>query len=200
MVLAGLTGGIASGKSLVARHFKRLGAYLIDADELARRAIVPGTSAWSAIRDRFGARVVAKDGTIDRKALGEIVFADADERTWLNSIVHPEVFRLQEEKTLALSVSDPKAVVIYDAALLIETGAYQRVDKVILVAADPATQIKRMMDRDGLTRGEAEARIGAQAPVEDKKRHADYVIDGTLSPEAVESAVERIYGELKALA
>ena len=200
MVLVGLTGGIASGKSLVSELFQQMGAYLIDADELAHRAIEPGAPAWKPIRDHFGPDILHKDQTINRRRLGEIVFRDSKERQWLNSVVHPEVFKEQERLCKEMGARDPHAVIIYDAALLIETGAYQRMDIVILVVADPKTQIQRLMDRDGLSREQAEARIHSQATNAQKKRHADYIIESTRPRAEIDSQVSQIYRDLKDLA
>jgi len=200
MILVGLTGGIGSGKSLVAQIFKRLGACLIDADELAHQAIAPGTYAYQAIRDTFGPEILKDDQTVDRQRLGEIVFEDAEKRQWLNSIVHPKVFIEQERLTKEITEKDPKAVIIFDVALLIETRAHELMDKVILVTVDRRTQIKRLMERDGLSREEARKRIASQAPTSQKKRYADYLIDGTRPLEVVEREVEKIYEELKSLA
>lgn len=200
MILVGLTGGIGSGKSLVAQIFKRLGACLIDADELAHQAIAPGTHAWQAIRDRFGPEILKDDQTVDRRKLGEIVFENAEKRQWLNSMVHPKVFMEQERLTREITEKDPKAVIIFDVALLIETRAHELMDKVILVTADRRTQIKRLMERDGLERQEARKRIASQTPTSKKKRYADYLIDGTQPLEGVEHEVEKIYEELKSLA
>lgn len=200
MILVGLTGGIGSGKSLVAQSFKRLGACLIDADELAHQAIAPGTHAYQAIRDRFGPEILKDDQTVDRQRLGEIVFEDAEKRQWLNSLVHPRVFMEQERKRSEIAQRDPKAVILFDAALLIETGSHQLMDRVVLVTVDRRTQIKRLMERDGLSREEARKRIASQAPTSQKKRYADYLIDGTWSLEVIEREVEKIYKELQSLA
>ncbi len=200
MILAGLTGGIASGKSVVSRCFKRLGAYLIDADVLAHQAIEPGTCAWEAIREKWGNRILKSDQAVDRQKLADVVFRDQGTREWLNSVVHPRVFLEQERLAKEITKRDPKAVIVFDAALLIETGAYERMDKVVVVTADQVTQLKRLIERDGFTREDAERRIASQAPTSEKERHADYLIDGTQSLEAIERNVAAVYKELKSLA
>jgi dephospho-CoA kinase len=200
MILAGLTGGIASGKSVVSRQFKKLGAHLIDADELAHEAIAPDRPPWRAIVETFGPGIQNPDRTVNRKKLADIVFRDKEKRKKLNSIVHPAVFSEQERLTREISERDPKAVIIYDAALLIETGAWRRMSKVIVVTADPEVQIDRIIGRDGLSREEAERRIASQAPNSEKVRHADYIIDGSRTMEQIQEEVSRIYRELRALA
>ncbi len=200
MVFVGLTGGIASGKSAVSRMLSECGAQIIDADALAHRAIEPDRHSFNQIVDAFGAEVLNPDRTIDRTRLGRVIFHDPEKRAWLNAIVHPAVFADAERRRQEICQQDPKAVVIFDAALLIETGAHELMDKVILVTADRRTQLKRLMARDGLSREEALARIDAQLPVGRKKRCADYVIDGTRDPDAIRAAVGKIYVELQQIA
>ncbi|HTN43065.1 MAG TPA: dephospho-CoA kinase [Nitrospiria bacterium] len=200
MLLVGLTGGIGSGKSLVAQMFKQLGAYLIDADELAHKAVEPGHPVLNRIVEAFGPEILNPDRTLNRATLGRLVFDHPEKRELLNSIVHPYVFMEEERQQREIAQKDPKAIVLFDAALLIETGSYQLMDKVILVTIDRRKQISRIMRRDGLSREEAVKRIGAQMPQAKKKSKADYIIDGGQSPKAVEEQVRRIYEELKPLA
>ena len=200
MLLVGLTGGIGSGKSLVAQMFKQLGAYLIDADELAHKAVEPGHPVLIRIVESFGPEILNPDGTLNRVKLGQVVFDHPENRELLNSIVHPYVFMEEERQQKEITQKDPKAIVMFDAALLIETGSYQLMDKVILVTIDRRKQISRIMRRDGLSREEAVKRIEAQMPQSKKKSKADYIIDGGQPPKAVEEQVRRIYEELKPLA
>ena len=200
MLLVGLTGGIGSGKSLVAQMFKQLGAYLIDADELAHKAVEPGHPVLNRIVEAFGPEILNPDRTLNRAQLGRVVFDHPEKRELLNSIVHPYVFMEEERQQKEIAHKDPKAIVLFDAALLIETGSYQLMDKVILVTIDRRKQISRIMRRDGLSREEAVKRIGAQMPQAKKKNKADYLIDGGQPPKAVEEEVRRIYEELKLLA
>lgn len=200
MLLVGLTGGIGSGKSQVAQMFKRLGAYLIDADELAHEAVQPDRPVLKRIVEAFGPEILNPDGTLDRATLGRQVFDDAEKRELLNSIVHPYVFREEERRRKEIAQKDPKAIVLFDAALLIETGSDQLMDKVILVTIDRRKQIGRIMKRDGLSREEAVRRIEAQMPQSKKKSRADYMIDGGQPLDAVEAQVGQIYKELVALA
>ncbi|HUK56793.1 MAG TPA: dephospho-CoA kinase [Nitrospiria bacterium] len=200
MLLVGLTGGIGSGKSLVAQMFKQLGAYLIDADELAHKAVEPGRGALSRIVESFGPEILNPDRTLNRAELGRIVFDHPEKRERLNSIVHPYVFMEEERLRKEIEKKDPKAVVLFDAALLIETGSYQLMDKVILVTIDRRKQIGRIMRRDGLSREEAVKRIEAQMPQTRKKSKADYIIDGGQALETIEGQVRKIYEELQSLA
>ena len=200
MIIAGLTGGIASGKTTVSRQFKCLGAYLIDADELGHKAIAPGTGAWEAIKKIFGSVVINPDHTINRKILGEIVFGDKSKREVLNSIVHPVISKAQETLSKEIAMRDPNAVIIYDAALLIETGAHRRMDKIILVAADHRSQIKRIKERDGFPQEKAERRIASQATIKEREKCADFIIDSLKPPADIEREVSTIFEKLKSLA
>jgi dephospho-CoA kinase len=200
MILVGLTGGIASGKSLVAKLFKDLGAYVIDADAIAHEVIQPGTPAYQEIIQQFGEGILRKDGTIDRSSLGQMVFGDPTRRAVLESIVHPRVFVAEEARRREIVRQDPEAVIIFDAPLLIESRAHELMDRVIVVYADRKTQLKRLKERDHLDPEEAKRRISAQLPLSDKKVYADYVIDGMASPQEVASQTEAIYQELRALA
>jgi dephospho-CoA kinase len=200
MLLVGLTGGIGSGKSLVAQMFKQLGVHLIDADELAHWVVEPGQPALKRIVESFGPEILNPDRTLDRAKLGRLVFDHPEKRELLNSLVHPYVFMEEERRRKEIAQKDPKAIVMFDAALLIETGSYQLMDKVILVTIDRRKQISRIMRRDGLSREEAVKRIDAQMPQSKKKSKADYIIDGGQTLKAVEDQVRRIYEELKPLA
>lgn len=178
MILVGLTGGIASGKSAASKIFKKLGAYIIDADVLAREVVEPLKPAWKDIVKNFSKEILNKDNSINRQKLAEIVFNNKKKRELLNSIVHPRVFKRAKEIEKEIAKKDPKAVIIFDAALLIESGYYKKMDKNIVVYADKDIQVKRLMKRDGLTKNEAEKRIKAQMPLREKMRFADYIIDG----------------------
>lgn len=200
MIVVGLTGGLATGKSSVARLFQDCGAIVIDADELAREAVQTGRPAWRDIVHVFGKNVLQADRTLDRRRLGEIVFRDRGKLKKLGAIVHPRVAREQNRLTREIARKEPDAVIIYDAPVLIEAGAHKRMDKIIVVAADQQTQIKRLHNRSHLTRTEALRRIRLQMPLAQKVKMADYVIDGTLSFEQTKNEVQRIYAELEQLA
>ncbi len=200
MIVVGLTGGLATGKSSVARLFQDNGAYVIDADELARQVVQPGKPAWRDIAHTFGARVVNPDRTLNRAALAAVIFRNEAKRRRLNAIVHPRVARAQARLTRAIAKKDPGAIIVYDVPLLFEAGVDKRVDKIIVVTADRATQIRRLMTRNGFTRAEAVRRLRAQMPLRAKIARADEVIDGTLSFAQTKSEVERIVAQLKSLA
>ena len=179
MVFAGLTGGIATGKSYCIARFASLGVPVIDADVLAREAVAPGTPGLRAIADRFGAGIVHPDGTLDRAALARIIFTDAAARADLESIIHPDVYRRIREWSVNLPPHTRLAIA--DIPLLFETGHDHDFDKVIVCACEPEEQVRRLVARDGLTQAEARARLAAQWPIEEKAARADYVIrtDGT---------------------
>ena len=199
MLLVGLTGGIASGKSLVSGIFKSLGAHIIDADIIAHELIKPGLPAWDEIVKRFGRGILLEDGNINRPLLGSIIFNDTAKREILNSILHPRIFKEVDWLRNEIEKTSPDAILIFDAALLIETRAYELVDVVILVYANEDQQIKRLMERDGLAKGEALERIKVQMNTEEKKRYADYIIDTSKTQEDVKRQAMDIFEELKAL-
>jgi dephospho-CoA kinase len=180
MILVGLTGGVATGKSTVANMFGRCGAVVIDADQLAREVVTPGKPAWREIVRTFGKDVLNPDRTINRQALGSIVFSHPTKRRRLEHIIHPRVAREQQRLTSQAAKKDPHAVVIYDVPLLFEADIDKRVDKIIVVTADQKTQIARLRKRNGLSRSEALRRIRSQLPLSRKVRMADILIDGTL--------------------
>lgn len=190
----GLTGGIGSGKSAVADLLAGNGAVVIDADQLARAAVAPGTPGLAAVVAGFGEGVLTPNGGLDRAALGEIVFADAAARARLNAIVHPEVRRLaaaQEE----LAPSD--AVVVHVIPLLVETGQQGAFDAVVVVDVDPAIQLDRIQRRDGLTADQARARMNAQADRATRLAAADFVIDNSGSPDDLAARVEELWALLR---
>src|SRR5437870_9324380 len=197
MVLVGLTGGIATGKSTVSRLFVECGAHLVDADVLAREVVGPSTPALQEIVNAFGPQMLRPDGTLDRDRLGHAVFGDAKHLTRLNAIVHPYVAVAQEQRSRKITGKDPHAVIIYDAALLIEAKAHTRMDRIIVVTADEQTQVDRLKARNHLSMEEARKRIAAQMHLSEKVKVADYVIDGTLPMEQLRKEVQRVYDELK---
>ena len=192
MVRVGLTGGIASGKSMVAAELAARGAIIIDADALAREVVEPGTPALAAILDRFGMQV-HKDGQLDRSRLAEIVFADPIARRDLERIVHPAVRERAAELERA---AGDAAVVVHVIPLLVETGQHEDFDLVVTVDADHETQIQRLMARNGFTRAEAESRIAAQASREDRTRAADVVLYNTGSMTQLKQQIDALWTEL----
>jgi dephospho-CoA kinase len=196
MILVGLTGGVATGKSTIANMFKQCGAIVIDADELARDVVKTGKTAWREIVGLFGKAVLNQDRSLNRQALGRIVFRDPKKRRQLERIIHPRVAREQVRQTRAISRNDPKAVVIYDVPLLFEAGIDTRVDTTIVVTADRKTQIARLKKRNGLSHTEAVRRITSQMPLSKKVYLADIMIDGTLPRQGAMKAVRSIFLDL----
>lgn len=196
MLLVGLTGGLGAGKSTVARMLADRGAVIVDADELAHRAIDPGTPGHRKVVEAFGDAVLAEDGSIDRRALAAVVFEDPDARRALESITHPEVFRMLGEEVERRRDTDD--VVVFDAPLIVETGFDEATDVLVVVALDPALQLERVLAR-GMDRAEAEARIAAQASPEARRSRADEVLrnDGDLEDleRQVDALWERLRGE-----
>lgn len=191
--LAGLTGGIASGKSTAAAMLAEAGARVVDADHIAREVVQKGTAGWQAIVAHFGKRILRPDGQIDREALGAIVFHDPDAKAILNRIVHPAVGEQMEAEIQRLAAFHPKDLLVLDVPLLIESGWHAFLPVVILVYVPESVQKTRLMQRDGLSRADAEARIRAQMPIEAKRALADYIIDNSGSREATRRQVMDVY-------
>ena len=196
MILVGLTGGLASGKTTVAKIFQQCGADIIDADQIARKVVQPGRVAWRDIVAVFGKTILNFDKVLNREALAAQVFGHPQKLKILNRIVHPRVAREQIRITKAITKKHPNAVIIYDAALLIEANAHKRMDHVILVTANQDIQIKRACKRDGISKQEAIVRIRGQLPLPEKKQFADILIDGTLSLTRLRGQIVKLYKEL----
>jgi len=196
MFIIGLTGGIASGKSLVARVFKDLGATVIDADRIVHELLEPDQGAWSEVIQYFGQDIQRPDKTIDRRKLGAIVFNDAEKRSWLNACLHPRVFAVYTAQVAHLRMRTPDAMLFFDAALLIESGYYRNVDRVIVVYAELEQQVERLMDRDRFTREEALVRITSQMPLSEKRAFADHVIDNSGTREETGRQSRELFGRL----
>lgn len=199
MILVGLTGGVATGKSTVAKMFKACGAVVIDADELAREVVQPSKPAWRDIVHRFGKSVLNSDRTINRQRLGQTVFRDRTKLQQLERIIHPRVAAEQKRLTRQASGKDPNAVVIYDVPLLFEAGIDKRVDKIIVVTADQETQITRLRKRNTLSRTEALRRIRSQMQLAMKRLRADYVLDGTKHRQSLSRDVSRLFEDFRSL-
>ena len=200
MILVGLTGGVATGKSTVAKMFKECGAVVIDADELAHEVVKPGKSAWREIVKTFGKTVLNTDRSLNRQALGRIVFRNPEKRRRLERIIHPRVAREQARLTKQAARTDPQAVVIYDVPLLFEAGIDTRVDTTIVVAADRKTQVARLKKRNGLSQAEAIRRIRSQMPLAKKIQRADHVLNGTLPRPSLGQQVSLLLKDLRLLA
>lgn len=193
MMHVGLTGGVASGKSAVAAKLAALGAVVIDADALARKVVEPGTPGLAAMKDTFGEAVLLADGSLNRPALGAIVFADEAARAKLNAIVHP----LVREQAAKLRQGAPAgSLVVEDIPLLVETGQLDSFDAVVVVAAPHAERIRRMVQDRGWTREDAEARMAAQATDDQRAAVADYLLDNSGTLEELEVQVSALYRQL----
>jgi dephospho-CoA kinase len=174
MVRAALTGGIATGKSYCLARFAALGVPVVDADQLARDAVAPGSPGLRAVAERFGPAVLRPDGTLDRAALGRVVFASTAARADLEALIHPEVYR--RIRDWSANLPPRTRVAVADIPLLFETGNRYDFDRVIVTACTPAEQVRRIMARDGLSESDARARLEAQWPIGEKVSRADYVI------------------------
>ncbi len=197
MLKVGLTGGIATGKTYIVSVLRELGCEVIDADIVAHQVIESGQPAYRDIVNYFGRGILNEDGTINRAALGAIVFTDREKREKLNSIVHPRVYEAQAKWLAEVALRDPDAIAVIDAALMIETGSDRRFDKLIVVHCDPELQIERLMERNNLTREQAIARISSQMSSEEKLRYADFSIDTSNGFEDTRRQVEKVYSDLR---
>lgn len=199
MLRIGLTGSIGVGKTFVSSVFEELGCRVLDADKTAREVVAAGTPGLSAVVDSFGQEILQPDGTLDRTKLGAIVFADETRRLLLNSILHPFIIKAQDETLQEWEREDARGVAIVDAALMIESGGFKRFDKLIVVHCDPEIQLERLMARNNITRDEAARRIRAQMSQEEKKRHADYLIDTSFGFDDTRRRTEEVYRKLRSL-
>lgn len=200
MLRVGLTGGIASGKSTVARIFQELGAHVLDADRIAREVVPPGSQALSRIARAFGKEMLRPDGTLDRAALGTLVFADAGKRRVLEGILHPLILAEIDRRIEELERSDPRGLVIVEAALILELGRQAEFDTLVVVWADEEQQRRRLIQRDKLSVEEADRRLDAQMPLSEKRGRARFVVDNSGDQAACRADAERVYGELRQLA
>lgn len=198
MFVVALTGGIASGKSTVARRLVELGAVLVDADRVAREVVEPGTPALAAIAARFGPDVIDAEGRLDRPALGAIVFRDDASRLALNAITHPAVWRRVTELFAEARAGDSDSIVIYDVPLLVEASGERPLgfDRVVVVHADREERIRRLVEIRGLDRADAERRLDAQASDEERLAVADTVIDANGTLEHTRDQVDALWDEL----
>ena len=200
MLKVGLTGGIASGKSTVCKSFAGLGAEVVDVDQIAREVVQPGQPAWRKLRQVLGPEFFEVDGSLDRSRMRTVVFADPEQRSRLNEIVHPEVMRAIDFRFEQLTSSAEHAVVLVDIPLLIEVGVAHRFDKVVVVYANESVQVMRLMQRDGLSLEEARQALSVQIDLREKARKADFVIDNSGTTGETQAQVEKVWQELLALA
>jgi dephospho-CoA kinase len=194
-LLVGLTGGIATGKSTVSEIFRRLGAVVLDADVLAREVVEPGQPALGEIVREFGAEVLRPDGSLDRKKVAAIVFAQPERRKRLEAITHPAIRDRFLARLAELEAQGYEGLVVWDAPVMIEAGGHKAMDRLVVVTTDAATQLERAVGRDG-DRADVERRIANQMPLADKARLADYVIDNSGDRAATEARTREVYAAL----
>ena len=200
MLIVGLTGGVASGKSTISNILREEGAYLIDADQIARDLVRPYTPTWHELIKTFGEEILQPDGSIHRKKLAAIVFSNPEKRSLLNRILHPRIKEETQRRLKEIGQKDPEAVVVIDAALLVETGDYREMDRVIVVYSTQAQQIERLRERDRASEEEARRIVSAQMPPEEKLNVADFVIRNERSLEETRQKARELFQELRRLA
>ena len=195
-LLVGLTGGMGTGKTLAASIFKELGAHILDADLICRKLVQPGQPALKEISEYFGENILNKTRNLDRKKLGQVIFNDPDKKKILENILHPKVFEFEKNEYKNICNINPRALVIIDAALLIESGNYKNMDKVVVISTDENKQIERILARGGLHKDEIVSRINNQMPGKEKKRYADFILDNSSDKFQLRTQVEGLYEKL----
>jgi dephospho-CoA kinase len=196
MLRIGLTGSIGVGKSFVSSIFAELGCHVLDADQTAREVVMPGAPGLMAVTEAFGGEILNPDGTLNRKQMASVVFADEEKRQQLNHILHPYIIARQDEILKAWEAEDPKGISIVEAALMIESGGYRRFDKLIVVHCRPEVQLERLLLRDKLSLEEAQRRINAQMSQAEKQEYADYLIDTSDGFALTREQTLRVYDQL----
>ncbi|HEU4767499.1 MAG TPA: dephospho-CoA kinase [Pyrinomonadaceae bacterium] len=197
MLRVGLTGSIAVGKSFVTSVFAELGCRVLDADLTAREVVAPGADGLKAVVQEFGEEILTPEGELDRARMGAIVFADEEKRLRLNHILHPFIIARQDEILREWEAENPSGIAVVDAALMIESGGYQRFDKLIVVHCRPEVQLERLMLRNNLSLAEAQQRIATQMPQEEKQKYADYLIDTSDGFEPTRKRTVEVFNELR---
>jgi dephospho-CoA kinase len=197
MLIVGLTGGIASGKSTVARMFSEEGGYVVDTDMISREVVTPGKRGWQEVVNFFSRDILNSDGTLNRKKLGDIVFSNPEKRKKLEEILHPKIYEEQTKKIREILKRNNRAIVIVDVPLLIEVNKHKSFDRVILVYVSPQIQIERLMKRDGLSLGDAHRRISSQMSIDSKVKYAHYVINNEGSLKKTRERVKEVFQRLK---
>ena len=197
MLIVGLTGGVASGKTGTSQVLKEEGAYIIDADQIARELVQPQKPAWNELIRAFGKEILQEDGSIHRKKLAEKVFADPKQRKRLNQILHPRIKEEMGRRTKEIGQKDPEAIVVIDAPLLVELGDHHEMDKLIVVTSTQTQQIERLKDRDGISPEAALKILSSQMPLGEKVKLADFVIGNEGSLEETKKRAREVFKELK---
>jgi dephospho-CoA kinase len=196
MLKVGLTGGLASGKTFVASLLEKHSCHVIHADRIGHDVLLPDGEAYTGVVREFGCDILQPDGRIDRKILGKLVFSDPKRLETLNSLVHPHVFRREEEFFARIAAEDPAGIAVVEAAIMIEVGSYKRYDRLIVAWCTPEQQIARFREREGADEAEARARLERQMPLDAKRKFADYVIDTSGTKEDTARQVEQVYEKL----
>ncbi|MGA3028172.1 MAG: dephospho-CoA kinase [Bryobacteraceae bacterium] len=199
MLTIGLTGGLASGKSFVSGALARLGCHVLRADAVGHEVLEPGGEAYHPVIAEFGREILNDDGAIDRRRLAAIVFSAPERLAKLNSLVHPAVFRREDEFIREIRAAHPEAIVVVEAAILVETGSYRKFDRLAVTVCDRETQIRRAMKRDRLTLPEVETRLSRQLPADQLRKVADYVIDTSGTKENTLAQVQELHRALRSL-
>ena len=197
MLIVGLTGGVASGKTAVSRALREEGAYIIDADQIARELVQPHKPAWNELIRAFGKEILQEDGSIHRRKLADKVFTDPKQRKVLNQILHPRIKEEMDRRTKEIGQKDPEAIVVIDALLLVELGVYHKVDQLIVVTSTQMQQMERLKERDGRSPEEALRLFSSQMSVEEKVKLADFVIRNEGSLEETKKRANEVFKELK---
>jgi dephospho-CoA kinase len=197
MLIVGLTGGVASGKTAVSQVLKEEGAYIIDADQIARELVQPHQPAWKELIRTFGQEILREDGSIHRKKLAGKVFADPKQRRRLNRILHPRIRKEMDRRAKEIGQGDPEAIVVIDGPLLVELGDHRKMDKLVVVTSTRSQQLERLKDRDGANREEALRIVSAQMPLEEKLKLADIVIRNEGSLEETKKRAREVFKALK---
>ena len=197
MLIVGLTGGVASGKTAVSRVLREEGAYIIDADQIARELVQPHKPAWNELVRAFGKEILQEDGSIHRRKLADKVFTDPEQRKVLNQILHPRIKEEMDRRTKEIGQKDPEAIVVIDAPLLVELGVYRKVDQLIVITSTQMQQMERLKERDGRSPEEALRLFSSQMPVEEKVKLADFVIRNEGSLEETKKRAKEVFKQLK---
>ena len=197
MLKVGLTGGLASGKTFVSACFESLGAHVIHADKLGHEVLDRDGEAFDEVVEEFGDGILADDGSIDRKKLAGVVFPAPEKLERLNALVHPHVWRRQQEFFEQVRAENPEAVAVVEAAILIETGSYKRYDRLVVAACPEDEQIRRFIKREGGTEEQARARMARQMPLAEKLPLADYVVDTSGAKEETKERAAHVYAKLE---
>ena len=197
MLIVGLTGGVASGKTAVSQVLREEDAYIIDADQIARELVQPDKPAWNELIRAFGKEILQEDGSIHRRKLADKVFTEPQQRKVLNQILHPRIEEEMDRRIKEIGQKDPEAIVVIDAPLLVELGMHRKVDRLIVVTSTQMQQLERLKERDGRSPEEALRVFSSQMPVEEKVKLADFVIRNEGSLEETKKRAKEVFKELK---